>query len=455
MKYKQTILSLSLLLFLFSSAYCQETINLDYDRTKNEITVRNPHNDELIRYRRRKKQEYIFRLNNINTAYFSIKINPKPTNKTTNIPDILKAIMPGITSTDQFILPAFPKINLIAPLSSTSPNIDKKIIDQLNSIFSRANDEYKRLFLLLSESKKLANHLNSYYYEINFCKAKADETLSLIKNEFGVESMSKLRDTVAYSIKNYNHINDLAQKLIPTLPSTIVSNQEIFNSLTQLANRNSFINDNKEIFIKCIDFIDDVKEAKDFIETKPFRLTADYANVNTVIINNALISDKSSSDTLIKDLKIFYSKKDWDFDFSTGFFVNSLYNRDYFLKDDNGVKSIKKENNPKFDIAIGALGHLSYRITSKDKLGPVIGAGLSPIDGKTKYLAGISYVRGRKNQLAFSLGAAIGKIKALSETVSQNNLDPNPILPAGITSIPTYEKWTIGFFGGITYNLSK
>jgi len=82
-----------------------------------------------------------------------------------------------------------------------------------------------------------------------------------------------------------------------------------------------------------------------------------------------------------------------------------------------------------------------------------MGAAVSPIDGKTRFLFGVSSIFGRRNQLAINGGATVAKIKVLSNSVQ--TVDNNIFVPAETASVPTYENLQWGFYLGVSYNLTS
>ncbi|WP_299250388.1 hypothetical protein [uncultured Cytophaga sp.] len=447
-----------LLLVTFSflnESYSQTPIILNFDKTNNKLNLSNANADELIRNRKKNHTEYIFKITNINTAYHIININPKAVNRSNDIPDILKAIMPGITGNEELI--PSPNRGFMKGLTGGST-----IEDQINAIFESANESYKKLSMTLTESKALINYVNSNWDDVTICKVKGHEALEKLCGHYGVtylynnpeKNIEQLKDSINASSSNFISRYEVFSQIISKIPTNIALTKEFLDNSTKFSIEYTNVKANKEVFIKCIAYIKTVINANDYVETKPFKVTSDYVTLTTTMIKNTPLSTDASQDTILKSNQFFYASHDWDFSFSTGFFYNTLYNRDYYLTNDS-IRQIKQENGLKFDIAIGALGHISYRFTSRAKAGFCLGVALSPLDSKTRYLLGCSYIRGRKNQLAISAGIATSKVKTLSQTVSDNGKDPRDTLPTGISSVPTYDKWQLGFFFGLTYNLFK
>lgn len=438
-----------ILVFLQINCFGQESIKFnlipsnvasnEYDKVELETK-----NKDLI-----KNKEYFIYLGNINSAYYDVKINPTLSNIKSIIPDVLKPILPGI-----------PDNNLIA---------DMKVLDQksglpatIQSSYDEARHESIKLEKLVKSSKELKEHIVANKNDASTCAAKAQFFLSELGSSsvFGTGTPVEI-DKLKEKVKNSTYIflaNWEASKLLlegnPIPPSgtpyqTANELNEVLKAMKEFNQYNQFIIENKDKFINIVDFIFATSKAEDFKRTKPFTNNKDLTTVSFVVTN------KLNGDTLLKHNEELFTTGGWKLDFTTGFFYNTINNNDFFLEvAEDGTKSIKNERNPKSDLAIGALAHFAFRALSNLKIGPSIGPAVSPLDGKIRYLGGLSFVVGRRNQLAISGGAALAKIKVLSGKVSRNGEEPLDIIPADVTSVPTYEKHKWGIFLGVSYNLT-
>jgi len=199
-------------------------------------------------------------------------------------------------------------------------------------------------------------------------------------------------------------------------------------------------------FLSCVNFIENSRNARDYIEYIPFKAEKDLVDLRVIF------TDKYTKDTIYNSSLPFYTSRNFSFDFSSGFFLSFIHEDLYYLeKRDSLTNNVLPENNSASDISIGALGHLSWKFTSWFKAGISIGAALSPFDAKTRYLIGSSAIFGREKQLGINLGCALARMDLLSQKVREDTA--GKYLPADIKDIPTYKKIQPGLYVGITYNL--
>jgi hypothetical protein len=176
------------------------------------------------------------------------------------------------------------------------------------------------------------------------------------------------------------------------------------------------------------------------------KIKADTSNVLQQKYINTAIPDSISK--VIQTIQ-FYNKGYYRYGFSSGFFFSNLTNPSFYFADSsNAHKNIQKENKPKLDISIGALFHVQYVLKSYLKVGPCIGIGVSLNDLKSKYMFGLAVTAGRKSEFTLSLGIAGSNIAHVSNSVN------SPGYKVDVTKAPpTYDKWTWGYFAGISYSI--
>ncbi|MGB3774403.1 MAG: hypothetical protein WA951_04030, partial [Leeuwenhoekiella sp.] len=160
--------------------------------------------------------------------------------------------------------------------------------------------------------------------------------------------------------------------------------------------------------------------------------------------------------TLLDEQLSFATYKNFSFDFSTGFFYNTLVEPEYYLvqdvDDDNGLR-IQEEDKSNSDISIGALGHFTYKFLPEWRGGMALGIAISPLDGKLRYLLGPTIIWGGQKQVSLTMGLALAQMDELSGAVRRE--DEGVYLPEGYASIPTRNTLKSGFFIGISYNLTN
>ena len=206
----------------------------------------------------------------------------------------------------------------------------------------------------------------------------------------------------------------------------------------------------KSDFRKYSNFIHKSQTSKNQTNSIKFSPSKDGVDIDITLINSYV------KDTLLKKPFSVYSSGGLSFDFTTGFFYSDIVERSYFLRareDDTTRTNVIEENTRDFDISFGALGHVSYKFASSFKAGLSMGASLSPLDGKTRYLVGGSFIFGRQNQVALNAGMSLARIKILSGSVQGDS--EGIFVPASVTAVPTFERVERGFYLGITYNLTS
>lgn len=151
----------------------------------------------------------------------------------------------------------------------------------------------------------------------------------------------------------------------------------------------------------------------------------------------------------------------WDVDFSGGIIYNSIWRQAYSLQVETDplnaakkIKSIIKENAFKADVAFAALLNFSYR-RCNSRFGPSTGIAISFLDGNLRYLFGGHYHFGFKSAFGISAGGAFGKKTFLSDAVSDDGVNPNNPINDGYSSVPTYEKYKLGFYAGFVWNFAR
>lgn len=314
-----------------------------------------------------------------------------------------------------------------------------------NQIYSIAQDYWDKLNLI----KEYANGL---YDKTKFLPDKdaANDYYKSMCVQLGLNQNNASIDSIEEKYYQYsNYIiaaRDLFKGFIETNPDFIAEDQEIINYYSTISYYVEKIQGDN--YYKYLQFIISSRDAKNYFTSRSLKVDKDMVELNIILIDNY------KKDTLYNETLPFFSEKTCSFDFSTGFYYNNLIENSYYLeKRDSLTNNVIEEEDRKFDIAFGALGNFSYKITNKIRAGIDMGAAISPLDGKMRYLVGAHIMIGRRNQLGLNAGLAIAKLKVLSNSVKTD--DTGKYVPAAVTSVPTYEKVRQGFYIGITYNLTS
>jgi len=428
------LLFTSLILILPALSFAQ-SIEYDYDSKTNTITAKS-------KIEPNKGDSYYIKLNKVNTAYYQVKINPVQSNFKSTIPDILKSVLPGISTSDISIL----NIHQLQSIPGV-PLIPSNYYEKIQSVFNDAAEEFNKLQELVEINNSLKAYIITNKDDYNLCKQKALPEITKVCTMFSNAANKKtLKENINISIHSFIASWATAKTMIETAPGA--NPEKLVDLLKDFNLYNQFVIDNQDKFLGIVDFLYSTSTAEEDIKSSMFKNLKDKTTINFLILN------KLSGDTILKSKEELFSSKGWKLDFTTGFFYNNLFSKDYYLTTINNEKKILEEDSQNFDIAIGAMAHLTYRVTSSFKVGPGLGVALSPLDGKTRYLFGLTTILGRKNQLAINFGPALSKVKQLSGKISldgKNQVDP---LSADVTSVTTYEKMKWGGFLGLTYNLT-
>ncbi len=378
-------------------------------------------------------ETYKITISGINTAVTKTALEIKPFDLESSIPTIIQPIFPGITNSGE--------ISFSDAAAATGPAGGP--FSDLDNLADNALLIYKELL----DVKKIADTLyTSTIYTTN--NPLAMIYFNLLCNDFSAttgsnkDKIEKINQKIVTGQIYINSVKDIFTKRFENSSNITKDIVDKYSYVIIMSNTV-----NKTNFTKYSNFIYKSLSAK--TETKPEKFIAqsDGIDLNIMLLNTYV------SDTIAKKTIDFYTKGNLSFDFSTGFFYSNQIEQSYYLEKRDSLKSdILKEPIRNFDVSFGALGHLSYKFSSRFKAGVSMGASLSPIDGKTRYLLGSSIIFGRKNQIALNAGFKFIKLKVLSDSVNQDA--EGTYVDADVTSVPTFEKVQSGFFIGITYNLT-
>jgi hypothetical protein len=415
--------------------YAQTKVTLKYDPDKKIITVVNPNQRYLT------KGNYIFEITGVNDAYHTMKFTAEFLDKVSNIPATL---FPSITTTasqhnEPFLLLYTSPKNLKAAGNPWEETVD-----------SIAND-FAFIHQVVKSSVYLVQFLNSAnnWKNVGICQKEAaselikiNGSLGALNNGVAINNLDKLKIVVQYAVNDFISRVQLI-RMRPDFIRGIDPTQ-----LTEIINREAFVKDNRKEIESCSDIIKAIFDCKDIISTKTYYVNSDYFRLDISLLNNRF-TDKP--DTALKQKITFYRKNYVKFvDVSSGFFFNNLYSRSYYFKDTLGHAGA--ENKSKSDFAIGALVNFYYVVSGDFKTGPSLGAAVSALDTKTKYIGGWSFIVGRRQEFVFSLGVSMASLPVPSN-VLRNGQAFNSANSTG--TVPTYNSITWGYFFGISYSLVK
>jgi len=187
-------------------------------------------------------------------------------------------------------------------------------------------------------------------------------------------------------------------------------------------------------------------DGKEYIELKNIK------SKKNVVSNSIILIDTYKKDTLAQEEFEFKVYQNWSFRFSTGLFMTSIIESQYYLESRNDqLNNVLEEDIGHVDFSIGALFHYSYYFDRYVHAGLNIGAALSPNDGKLRYLVGGSFIVGHERQVGINFGYTFAFVNQLSDQVRKDDI--GYFLEKDKTSVPTAKKFTDGLYLGLTYSL--
>ncbi len=353
------------------------------------------------------------------------------------------------TPTDKSELRLFNKevltaINDYMRKSSDTTNIS---IDTLNAILDRVDADVAikiaqenhcgdsvvhKAFKLWMKTRTVYENMLSYENTI-----KAEDYLMTDSFNKYIQNLSNQYDTIIkeyvdlYEKVNYNtdsfHCNELdsIKKWLPRTISNLKSGRNYLNGM-QL-----------EYFTLPIDI-------------NGSNIDALEVSVKRNGIRNTTLEDKYTYKVWIRGgVKI---------DASAGIFLTSLVDKQYIARDvpDTTAKTIFEKNTGNLAFGFGSMLNLSYRNGAR-WVRPSLNFGIlfttTSSQQKFQFLSGLGIVVGKEQRMIFHFGAAFG-----THTVLQNGYvaDGKTLYNLGASNtVPTDEKFDVGYYYGLTYNISK
>jgi hypothetical protein len=375
-------------------------------------------------------KNFTFVIKNINTFKYNVLIDNKPVNFNQDIPDLIKEYLLKVNDS-----------NTTESLITDSNNVDREIpssksIDVLKSVYFKLKTSeqfYNLLVELLSSDlpyNKLIDFKKSYFRKYIGIISESDESdISSI-----VDFYSKLINEIPlYAISLKAQLKNQPENAIV---DSILKNTNKINSLN--------------IPMKIASLYYKINEQSFSVYTFIPQPNADDLIVNITAKPN---SEFNKVNDEIKIEVPFNVKGGFKLDFSTGFFLSNVANKEYVNKPNyindsiNGYYLFKSEDK---SISYGLAGymHAYWRNAANINVGLSLGVGIDQ-NTQVKIMPGISILLGRKERFIINGGMVIGKIKELSNVQDVNHLYKEKVEPVYIDS------YKIGCFVGISYNLSK
>lgn len=303
-------------------------------------------------------------------------------------------------------------------------------------------------------------HINNIYIELSKCSQFYSLLVEITESDMAPEKMIDYKKACYQrylDVKSINDNND-AVNIYSHYRSKIREFNYKWKQMTQIAATDKVIVDSLVKETRKIDALD--IPAK--LATLYYQINKETFTVNTfipkpnsddLIINLTLKPYSKSSNSEIKMEIPFQVQGGVKIDFSTGIFFSNITNKQYINKPNyvndtiNGYYLVKSDDNP---LSYGLAGymHVYCRRACDFNMAFTLGVGVDQ-DMQTKFMPGFSLLLGRNERFIINGGMAIGLADDLSKVQ-----DPNRLYPKQVD--PVYTKsYEIGYFFGISYNLSK
>lgn len=367
-------------------------------------------------------ERYRLKILNVNPAYIHDHTWVRSYRYISAIPDILEPILPGIPGTDIF------------------DHFDIRPSGQ-REFFLKSLRFYNELEVIRSASDELYTRTRHHSDP-----QLATEILARIHSTFDTTSLQYIVSQVAY-YQDYIlaaasiYANNIDKVTLMTPDADVVIREK--SRLSRIAKKIQDIN-----YVHLLEYIARSTTAPEYLLSDVFMAEKDLTEVRLALY------DSYVQDTIYTGMLRFDTEHQWTFDFSTGLFYSNLYEKDFYLARRNDeVNDVLEEGDFKGDISVGAMAHLTYKINPNFRLGPAVGASISPFDGNIRYLLGFGALVGKEKIIGISAGISIGQIEELSGSVIRDGF--GPYLPNNASRIPTYTKTVAGMFLGITYNFTR
>jgi predicted nucleic acid-binding Zn-ribbon protein len=156
-------------------------------------------------------------------------------------------------------------------------------------------------------------------------------------------------------------------------------------------------------------------------------------------------------------------------DFSTGFVGTTLRDDNYRLYNRNDSSAIIDDPKGQFAVGFAFMAHAYFRTGNRINVALTSGFALNGSNQTVNYILGAAIPLGLEQRFIISAGVLFGKVKKLSAGYNiSGNVDSLSVANSASylkgnswykniqnTGVPLTEKWSNGFYFGITYNLGS
>jgi hypothetical protein len=366
---------------------------------------------------------YQFQLNSVNSAFYDVKFDVTKEKKDITIPSSLTAPFPNGTTTSEETEARHMKL--------ATPVHKPQMPDKLEEDFTELKNYY---------TSGLATYksLIADQRDTGACRTEASAAILTLSNHLGQpgNDADNLLALVKAKIQDFRSRFQLAKDK---------GEETNDDRWVDIYNWNTTIDSNEVFLLKLPVILKAYSQCLKSVTSPYYNIKkADYIHVNITVYGNKF----TTHDSLCNLKTTFYRIHYWTFDVTSGTFFNTLASQSYHYTDTLG--GYARESKSRSDLSLGALIHFHYVVSPAFKPGICVGAAVSVLDGKTKYLGGGSLTIGRRSEFSLSGGAAVSSLPAPSNGI--------PITGFKSTlggTVPTYNKTTWGWFAGLTYSFIK
>lgn len=439
------IILVSIASFFCTLIYSQETITFKADLASKQFS--HIKSENLIT-----GESYNLKITGINTAFISVELSSTDYNLISSTPDILQRFLPDISNSG--ILEH--REDTVIPKDGT--------VTKYSKIYEHTLEQLKKLEELAKRATLLYNESNDYAEfrtdaMVRSIRDKAKNSLRSLGQTFEKipatiasksDPVQELTNSIGYSVYYIESAKTFYKTLIEQ--QDLSMDQEVTHALLTYSSTLEVLSRYIDLktSLKHFNFLVSSSEMQNYKEfPQAIRASKDVLETKITLINTF------TNDTILSKSIDFYTKNGgFKFDFSTGFFYNNITEKSYYVENASVERNeIKEENGNDFDIAIGALAHASYQLSTGLRAGLNLGVAVSPLDGITRYLFGAGVLIGKEKLVGVNVGASLARINVLSDLTEREG--GNLYVPVEITSVPTYKKSEWGLFFGLTYNLTR
>tara|TARA_A100000171_G_scaffold35638_2_gene34187 strand:- start:5386 stop:6696 length:1311 start_codon:yes stop_codon:yes gene_type:complete len=428
---KKTLSILAILFFVFGQASAQDILTLTQTSSGIKKSTK----------RLRKGKTYEIKFDEVHEKLLSLKTKIVSYDLVSTSPEVLKFL--SIPST--------------ASLEANS-NLDGLKSKDFMQIVRDVTNEIGKLDVFYTKIVGQAGNDLEAWPDVKLVHSRIKQSFQTIgKNEFGTP---RLGNEKISEVRALLYTSELLQLKI----ENDAKNSFDINSYKQLANfwsKRTLLKEKFDKYIKAIAFYNDLVMI-DNDDTKVTSIHGDSFKVkgDETQIDYAL-QNKLTGDTVIFGQVRFPTYHRWTLDFSSGFYWNQLTSESFSLREynaDSTLITFQEDYDRSSDIAVGAQLNLSYMIDGFAGIGINTGAAVSLVDGNTKYLIGGHLKLGHRKQVMISYGVAFGKVKRVSDVVSNDGRfvrqDNTIVVPAQFAELKLVDKVESSAFIGLSYNLS-